>query len=146
MGLSTPRGKRSPAGANGPLKEACWYLSCVTEDLIRSKPWKHHIARKLPLAFWKLTLIDKILTALRSLSDESQTLSTQILSSISLKSWRQTATSQKAYQEVEKYKVMGQASQQIYEDLDKACTKHTEHQDDFCVGFNQVIINGYHGV
>lgn len=50
------------------------------------------------------------------------------------------------HQEVERYKVIGQASRQVYEKLDKACTKHTEHQADFCVQFNQAIINEDHGV
>lgn len=58
----------------------------------------------------------------------------------------QTAAPQKAHQEVERYKVIEQASQHVYEDLDKACMKHTEHQADFCVEFNQAITIGDHGV
>lgn len=80
------------------------------------------------------------------MNDDSRTLPTQMLNLNSLKSRQQTATSQKAHQEVERYKVIGQASRQVYADLDKACTKNTELQDEFCVEFNQAIINGDHGV
>ena len=47
--------------------------------------------------------------------------------------------------EMEKYRLIGQASQQLYEALGKACTKHTEHQAHFCVEVEQAIINGNHG-
>ena len=47
--------------------------------------------------------------------------------------------------EMEKYKVIGQASQQLYEALGRACTKHTEHQAHFCVEVEQAIIDGNRG-
>ena len=46
---------------------------------------------------------------------------------------------------MEKYRVIGQASQQVYEALGRACTKHTEHQAHFCVEVEQAIIDGNHG-
>ena len=47
--------------------------------------------------------------------------------------------------EMEKYRVIGQASQQLYEALGRACTKHTEHQAHFCVEVEQAIIDGNRG-
>ena len=46
---------------------------------------------------------------------------------------------------MEKYRVIGQASQQVYEALGRACTKHTEHQAHFCVEVEQAIIDGNRG-
>lgn len=51
-------------------------------------------------------------------------------------------SSRKPLQELEKYKVIGQASRQVYEALGKACTKHTEHQAHICVEVEQAVING----
>ena len=46
---------------------------------------------------------------------------------------------------MEKHRVIGQASQQVYEALGRACTKHTEHQAHFCVEVEQAIIDGNRG-
>ena len=45
---------------------------------------------------------------------------------------------------MEKYKIIGQASRQVYEALGRACTKHTEHQAHFCVEVEQAKITGDH--
>jgi len=55
---------------------------------------------------------------------------------------KQLSPSQKSCQEVERYKVIRQASQQVYESLGKACTKHKEHQAHFCVEAKQVENGG----
>ena len=46
---------------------------------------------------------------------------------------------------MEKHRVIGQASQQVYEALGRACTKHTEHQAHFCIEVEQAIIDGNRG-
>ena len=43
---------------------------------------------------------------------------------------------------MERYKIIGQASCQVYEALGRACTKHTEHQAHFCVEVEQAKIIG----
>ena len=45
---------------------------------------------------------------------------------------------------MERYKIIGQASRQVYEALGRACTKHTEHQAHFCVEVEQAKITGDH--
>ena len=52
---------------------------------------------------------------------------------------------QELRQKIRRYQVIRQASQQVYEALGKACTKHTEHQARFCVEVEQAVINGDHG-
>lgn len=48
-------------------------------------------------------------------------------------------------QAIEKYRLIGQASRQVYEALGRACTKHTEHQAHFCVEVEQAVVYGRNG-
>ena len=113
----------------------------TTTDSIGSKAWRRRVAKKLRFSFSKPRL-DETLTTLRTLNDDFRALSILTLNSTSLQSRRQAVSSRKSNQEVERYKVIGQASRQVYEALGKACTKHTEHQAHICVEVEQAIING----
>ena len=72
-------------------------------------------------------------------------LSKQNLRPNSTQSRKLTETPKEISLEVEKYRIIGQASQQVYEALGRACTKHTEHQAHFCVEVEQAIIDGNRG-
>ena len=50
----------------------------------------------------------------------------------------------KLCQEMERYQIIGHASRQVYEALDRAYSKHTEHQAHFCVEVEQAKIIGAH--
>lgn len=97
--------------------------------------------KKLRFSFSKPCL-ENNLSALRSLNDDFRTLSSQLLSSRTPHSHnRVDSRPRQSRQEVERYQVIRQASQQVYEALGKACTKHTEHQARFCVEVEQPIIH-----
>lgn len=102
------------------------------------------MAKKLRFSFSKPRL-DIILSDLRSLNDDFRTLSQQTIETPPTRPRTRSAIVGDGCNEVEKYKVIGQASRQVYEALGKACTKHTEHQAHFCVEVEQAIMNGRHG-
>lgn len=89
---------------------------------------------------------NKTLASLRSLNTDSQTLPTKISNSTSLTSRRQTMARRKAHHEVERSKIIAQAPRHVHKHLDKACTKHTQHQLDSCVDVPHAIINQDHGM
>lgn len=47
--------------------------------------------------------------------------------------------------EIERCQIIGKASQQVYETLGNACTKHTEHQAHCCVEVEQAVVDEEHG-
>lgn len=89
--------------------------------------------------------MDETLDDLRASNHDFQVLSKQNLESDSTRARRLTEAPINTSVEVEKYRVIGQASQQLYEALGRACTKHTEHQAHFCVEVEQAIIDGNRG-
>ena len=90
------------------------------------KTWRRHVATKLRFSFSESRL-EANLKALRALNDDFRTLSSQ------------TAATQVAIREPVRYthkeiqvcRTIRKASQQVYEALGKACTKHTEHMAHF---------------
>lgn len=114
------------------------------QDNACHKAWRRRVAKKLRFSFSKPRL-DLILSDLRSLNDDFRTLSSQTIKSSPSQPRSIPIVPADACNDVEKYKVIGQASRQVYEALGKACTKHTEHQAHFCIEVEQVIINERHG-
>ncbi|KAL6720531.1 hypothetical protein ACLMJK_002455 [Lecanora helva] len=106
------------------------------------KAWRRRVKDKLRFSFSRPRLAQG-LSSLRSLNEDFRELSSQILRSRSRPSQSKTERNSlvSANQEVERYGVIGKASQQVYEALGKACTKHTEHQAQFCVEVEQAIIH-----
>ena len=112
---------------------------------IGSKAWKKSIAQRIRFSFSKPRL-DNNLIELKSWNEAFLTLSNQTLMIRASKSQNSVGkASQKSYQEMEKYKVIGQASQQVYEALGAACTNHTEHLAHFCVEAERATPTEYHG-
>lgn len=89
--------------------------------------------------------MDRTLIDLRESNHDFQILSKQNLRPNSTQSRKPTEAPKEISLEVEKYRIIGQASQQVYEALGRACTKHTEHQAHFCVEVEQAIIDGNRG-
>ena len=106
--------------------------------------WRRRTAKKLRFAFSKPRL-DQTLVDLRASNHDFQILSKQNLRPNSTQARKLTEAPQEISSEVEKYRVIRQASQQVYEALGRACTKHTEHQAHFCVEVEQAIIDGNRG-
>ena len=106
--------------------------------------WRRRTAKKLRFAFSKPRL-DQTLVDLRASNHDFQILSKQNLRPNSTQARKLTEAPKEISLEVEKYRVIGQASQQVYEALGRACTKHTEHQAHFCVEVEQAIIDGNRG-
>ena len=73
------------------------------------------------------------------------TLSHQIRDLAQAKSRTSEASSRDACREVERCQLIGKASQQVYEALGNACTKHTEHQAHCCVEVEQAVMDEEHG-
>ena len=106
--------------------------------------WRQRVIKKLRFIFSRPRL-EQALKDLKDLNDDFRVLSTQTTRSMSQQITEQKNQSRQSYKEVERYRVIGQASRQVYESLSKACTKHTEHQAHFCIEVEQANIDGNHG-
>ena len=113
-------------------------------DPVGSKSWRQYITKKLRFSFSKPRL-EHLLISLRELNDDFRTLSAQTSTLHSPELQKKSDYVRTSRWEVEKYKVIGRASKQVYEALGNACTKHTEHQAHFCVEVEQAIIQGESG-
>lgn len=81
--------------------------------------------KKLRFSFSESRL-EQSITHLRALNDDFRALAKHEKHS-SDKPLRATLTKTRSFAMIEKYRIIGKASRQVYEALGKACTKHTEH-------------------
>ena len=105
---------------------------------MRPKDWRHNVEKKLCFSFSKSRL-DRNIAALRSHNDDLRTLfsQTQQLTPTAIRNL--SKPSRDTVNDIRKYQTIGEVSRRVYEALDKACNKHTEHLAHFRVQVEQVI-------
>ena len=98
---------------------------------IGDKVWRGRVAKKLKFSFSRSKLSDS-LADLKALNDDFRTLSAQT-SRLGNRTQAAPSKTQKANQDVGKFRLIQKASQKVYEALGRSCTKHTEHLTHFCL-------------
>ncbi|KAL8817889.1 MAG: hypothetical protein Q9191_008059 [Dirinaria sp. TL-2023a] len=92
---------------------------------IGGKAWRHLVAEKIKFSFSKSQL-DEDLVALRSLNDDFRILTSQTGASTTENQGSRRAPRQ-LNKDIERCQAIRLVSQQVYNALGRACTKHTEH-------------------
>ncbi|KAL9118832.1 MAG: hypothetical protein Q9187_004613 [Circinaria calcarea] len=95
------------------------------------KKWRNRVAKKLKFSFSESRL-NETLAELKSLNDDFIRLSAQISR---LEGHRRQAEKppKGLSQNVEKFRLIQEASKHVYGALSNSCTKHTEHLTHFCL-------------
>lgn len=109
-----------------------------TTEFFGDKEWRHRVGKKLRFSFSKSRLEQNI-SALKSFNDDFRSLNNDIKTLMQAEDGYsyQTHASQRSHRpcdkEIERYRIIGKASEQVYAALGRACTKHTEHLAHFCM-------------
>ena len=86
--------------------------------------------------------LDQNISALRTHNDNLRTLSGQTRTRATPATTFQSKAFGGSRKDVQKYHTIGKASQQVYEALGKACSKHSEHMAHFRVEVEHFVFNG----
>lgn len=110
----------------------------VEQDLkssvkVNLRAWEGCVKKKVKFSLSKARL-DEALSELTSLNGDFRTLSSQVLHLAARSTSQQSRShTRRGDPEVQKFRMIRQASQKVYEALGRSCTKHTEHFSHFCL-------------
>ena len=107
---------------------------------LRPKGWRQSVGKKLCFSFSKSRL-DQNINALRTHNDDLRTICSHTRTRAAPVNNCQLKVSRASRKDVQKYQTIGKASQQVYEALGNACSKHSEHIALFRVEVEHLILN-----
>ena len=106
---------------------------------MRPSDWRHNVGKKLCFSFSKPRL-DRNIAALRSHNNDLRTLFAQTRQLAPMTS-KMSNVSSYIRDDIRKYQAIGEVSGQVYEALNKACNKHTEHIAHFRVEAEEILVD-----